>query len=43
MSSTMLAKNGTRHCRACYRIHDRKRTPRGSAHWSQINSKRRAA
>jgi hypothetical protein len=39
--NTYLAANGTRHCKACQRIHDANRGPRGSAHWAKVNAKRR--
>jgi hypothetical protein len=41
--NTEIAANGTRKCRECRRVADRKRTPRGSDFWRRVNAKRRAA
>ena len=40
--NTYMKTNGTRACRACMRIRDAARGPRGAEHWRQINAKRRA-
>lgn len=37
-----LAKNGTRHCIACMKAHERSRGPRGSAYWARVNANRRS-
>lgn len=36
-----IAANGTRHCRACARMHDKARAPRGTAYWAKVNAKRK--
>lgn len=38
--NTIIAKNGTRHCRECRRAHDRRRD-RGPAYWREYRAKRR--
>ena len=40
--NTLLAANGTRHCKACRAKHDKNRGPRGSDYWKQVNAKRKA-
>lgn len=39
--NTYLASNGTRHCKACMSLREKKRKPRGSAYWKRVNAKRR--
>ena len=39
--NTYIARNGTRHCRACAKEHERKRGPRGTDYWKKVNKKRR--
>lgn len=39
--NTYRKANGTRACRACRSLHDKKRGPRGSAYWKKVNNKRR--
>ena len=41
--NTIIARNGTRHCRECRREYDRNRGPRGSDHWKKVNAKRRGS
>lgn len=40
--NTYIAANGTRHCKACMKNHEKTRGPRGSAYWSKVNTKRRS-
>jgi len=42
-ANTYIARNGTRHCRACGRLHDAKRPPRGSEFWRAVNARRKGA
>ena len=39
--NTYKAANGTRHCRACARLRDLLRGPRGSDYWRAVNERRR--
>lgn len=39
--NTLIAGNGTRHCRACMRLREKSRPPRGSDYWARVNAKRR--
>lgn len=39
--NTYRKSNGTRACRACMRLWDKARSPRGSDHWRRVNNKRR--
>jgi len=39
--NTFWNKNGTRGCRACRRLREKDRPPRGSAYWKRVNAKRR--
>lgn len=39
--NTYIARNGTRHCRACSKEHERQRGPRGSAYWRAVNTRRK--
>ena len=39
--NTYIATNGTRHCRACIKLRQKARAPRGSEYWARVNAKRR--
>lgn len=39
--NTYIAGNGTRHCKACMKLRDKSRPPRGSEYWVRVNAKRR--
>lgn len=41
--NTYRKSDGTRMCRACARLHDQARPPRGTAYWQRVNAKRRSA
>ncbi len=41
LENTLLASNGTRHCRACMKDREKNRGPRGSEYWKRVNAKRR--
>lgn len=38
--NTRIAANGTRHCIACARMHEKNRAPRGSEYWKKTNTNR---
>lgn len=40
--NTYIASNGTRHCKACMKVREKNRAPRGSEYWAKVNAKRRA-
>ena len=40
--NTLVADNGTRHCRACMADRERQRAPRGSDYWKRVNANRKA-
>lgn len=40
-ANTYLATNGTRHCKACMKVSEKSRGPRGSDYWAKVNLKRR--
>ena len=39
--NTRIAKNGTRHCLECERMHEKNRPPRGPEYWKAVNAKRK--
>ncbi|WP_175974548.1 hypothetical protein [Burkholderia sp. BCC1047] len=39
--NTYVAGNGTRHCRACMKLREKARAPRGPEYWARVNAKRR--
>ncbi|AOK61951.1 hypothetical protein WM29_22730 [Burkholderia ubonensis] len=39
--NTYVAGTGTRHCRACMKLREKSRPPRGSEYWASVNAKRR--
>jgi hypothetical protein len=39
--NTRVASNGTRHCRACAAALEKKRGPRGSDYWRNVNANRK--
>ena len=39
--NTRIAKNGTRHCLACARGHEKRRAPRGKEYWRRVNQRRK--
>lgn len=43
VGNTYTASNGTRHCKACGKLREKVRPPRGSDYWARVNAKRRGA
>jgi late competence protein required for DNA uptake (superfamily II DNA/RNA helicase) len=39
--NTIVARNGTRHCRECRKIYDRNRTDRNAAYWRNYRASRK--
>ncbi|MES9261449.1 hypothetical protein ABEQ23_12325, partial [Cutibacterium acnes] len=40
-ANSYVAGNGTRHCKECMKLREKKRGPRGSQYWAAVNAKRR--